>query len=368
MLKKLITAAMITAVSTTAVMAADLSSMSWDEIVTQAKAEGEVSWFVWYFQADFRSAVQPFEEKYGIKVIIPEGTHDSNMDKLLAERDRDVGDIDVMSHGWDPLGEMNLAGLYTKLDNVLPSLTGKFGEINGISGEGYALAYWGNQSGIAYDPAKVDESNLPQTTDDFAAFWTANPNMFGFNSENGGSGPSFFSNVLRNLSDVDFSDGTSSPKKLTALDEGIAFFNDHAAEYIITASNTDSLTRLSDGELSMVPAWEDHLAGLQSKGEVRKELKYYIPTMGMNGGGNSAAVPQNAPHSAAAMVFIDWLTSAETQTGFNVRFGAAPMHADADDSHALVPASQRVNRVGEAAQPFKGEMEEYFIENVVLER
>ncbi|MBL4810771.1 MAG: extracellular solute-binding protein, partial [Rhodobacteraceae bacterium] len=232
----------------------------------------------------------------------------------------------------------------------------------------YALAYWGNQSGIAYDPAKVDASDLPQSVEDFAAFWAANPNMFGFNYENGGSGPSFYQNVLRNLSDVDFSDGTSGEDRLAGLSDGIDFFISNGANFIITAGNTDSLTRLSDGELSMVPAWEDHLAGLQKRGEVRNDLEFYIPGMGMNGGGNSAAIPQNAPHPAAALVFIDWLTTAETQTAFNVQFGAAPMHADADDSHALVSAEQRQNRVGEAAQPFRGEMEEYFIENVILAR
>lgn len=108
----------------------------------------------------------------------------------------------------------------------------------------------------------------------------------------------------------------------------------------------------------MVPAWEVHLAGLQKKGGVRRDLKYYIPGMGMNGGGNSAAIPQKAPHPVAALVFIDWLTSADTQTDFNVTFGAAPMHADADNTHALVSA----------AQPFRGLMEEYFIENVILAR
>ena len=342
--------------------------MTWDEIVAQAKAEGEVSWFVWYFQDDFRAAAKAFEEEYGITVTIPEGTYGGNMDKLVAERDRSAGDIDVMSHGWNALFDMDMEGLYVDLDGLIPNAGGKFSEINGLDSGGYALAYWGNQSGIAYDPAKVDEANLPQSVDDFAAYWAANPNQFGFNYENGGSGPSFYQNVLRNISDVDFGSDASDADKIASLASGVEFFNSNAGNYIITAGNTDSLTRLSDGELAMVPAWEDHLAGLQKKGEVRGDLKYYIPEMGMNGGGNSAAIPKNAPHSAAALVFIDWLTSADTQTGFNVRFGAAPMHADADDSHALVSAEQRVNRVGEASQPFRGLMEEHFIENVILAR
>ena len=116
------------------------------------------------------------------------------------------------------------------------------------------------------------------------------------------------------------------------------------------------------------PAWEDHLAGLQRRGEARKDLKFYIPAMGMNGGGNGVAIPKNAPHKAAALVFIDWLTSAETQTVFNRDFGTAPMHADADDSAALVPNEQRAYRVNQAFNPFNSEIEELFIEEVVLNR
>ena len=250
MIKKLIATAMATAMSVTGALAADLSSMSWDDIVAQAKTEGELTWYVWYFQDDFRAAIKPFEDKYGIKVTIPEGNYGGNLDKLIAETGRDVGDIDVMSHGWNALFEMNMEGTYMNLSGLIPNAEGKSSEINGLDSKGHALAFWGNQSGIAYDPAKVDEAKLPQTTADFGAYWSANPNAMGFNYENGGSGPSFYQNILRNLSDVDFADGTADDAKLAALGKGIDFFKGHAAHYVITAGNTDSLTRLSDGELS----------------------------------------------------------------------------------------------------------------------
>ena len=118
----------------------------------------------------------------------------------------------------------------------------------------------------------------------------------------------------------------------------------------------------------MVPAWEDHLAGLQNRGEVRKEIKFYIPEMGMNGGGNGVAIPKNAPNPAAAAVFVNWLTSPETQSMFNKDFGTAPMNTAADDSFALVPNEQRAFRQVWGAQPFRGEVEASFIDNVILER
>jgi putative spermidine/putrescine transport system substrate-binding protein len=91
----------------------------------------------------------------------------------------------------------------------------------------------------------------------------------------------------------------------------------------------------------MVPTWEDFLAGLQNKGDISKNIKFYIPEMGMSGGGNAVVIPNNAKHPAAALLFVSWLTGAKTQTKFNEVFGAAPQNPDADDSYALVPIEQR---------------------------
>lgn len=347
--------------------AADLSDKSWDEILTQAKTEGKVTWYIWYFQDRFREVVKPFEEKYGIKVVIPEGTYAAANDKVVASKDREVGDIDVHSTGFDYLGNLDLPGIYMPLD-MLPADDGRMSEVTGISGEGYFVAYWGNQTGLAYDPAKVSEAELPQTTDDLVKFWDTHPGEFGFNAEKGSAGPSFYMNILANMGEWDIADGTSDPKRLEKLAPGIDFFNEHAEKYVITASNVDSITRLSDGELSLVTAWEDHLAGLQVKGEVRKELKFYIPEWGMNGGGAGVGIPKNAPHPAAAAVLVNWLSSAEAQSIFNKKFGSVPMNANADDSNALASREQRKNQRGWAVNPFRKDVEAFFLENVILER
>ncbi|RVT82858.1 extracellular solute-binding protein [Rhodobacteraceae bacterium CCMM004] len=343
--------------------------MSWDQIVEQAKAEGELTWYVWYLQDDLRRAVQAFEDEYGIEVTIPEGGDaGGNANKLLAERERETGDIDVFAWGYNDFETVDLDALFMPLTH-LPEDDGRVSELTGIDGGDHVLAYWGNQTGVAYDPAHVSADDLPQTPEEFAAFWAENPGKFGFNYEKGGSGPSYYLNMLRVLSDgVDFFDGESNDEKLAGLQPGIDFFNAHADNYVVTASNADSILRVSDGELWMVPAWEDHLAGLQNRGEVRSDIAFYIPEMGMNGGGNGVAIPLNAPNPAAASVFIHWLTSPETQTMFNRTFGTAPMNAASDDSFALVPNAQREFRTPWAAQPFRGEVEQRFVDDVILER
>lgn len=365
--KKIILAATTLAISTSFAMATDLSSKSWDEIITQAKAEGEVTWYVWYFQDRFRAEVKDFEDKYGIKVTIPEGTVDANVNKLLAEKGREVGDIDVHAWGYDSYQKIKMGDVYSKLD-MLPKDDDRIYNVTGIDGQGYAVAWWGNQTGLAYDPAKISEADLPQTPKEISEFWAKNPEKFGFNFEKGGSGPSFYQNTLRVLSGIDATNGEVTDGKMATIKASFEFFNNQAHDYVITASNIDSITRLSDGELTIVAAWEDHLAGLQNGGEVRKDIKFYLPEFGMSGGGNGVAIAKNAPHPAASAVFINWLTSAETQTKFNEVFGSAPMHAKADDSKALIAASQRKFSSAWMAQPLRGEVEKTFIEDVVLER
>ncbi len=366
-MKMLIAVAAAMVLGTSSVFAADLSGKSWDEIVDQAKKEGELTWYVWYLQDDFRNAVKGFEEKYGIKVNIPEGTNQVNSDKLLAERSREVGDIDVHAWGFNEYETNDPSQLYMSLD-MLPEDSGRRYELLGVDSKGHAVAYWGNQTGIAYDPAKVSEADLPQSPEELAAFWTENKGKFGFNFEKGGSGPSFYHNVIRSITGLPMTDGEVTDEKMAKLNMGIDFFNEHADNYVVTASNSDTITRISDGELWMGPGWEDHVAGLQKKGEVRKDIKFYVPAFGMNGGGNGVGIPKNAPHPAAAAVFVDWLASAETQSMFNKEFGTAPMNAAADDSYALVPTEQRQYQVAWPLKPFRTEMENTFIEEVILER
>lgn len=365
MLNKLMSATAALAISAGA-LHAEGHTMDWDAVVAAAQEEGEVAWFVWYFEDRFREFTQAFTDEYGIDVVIPEGDHIANIDKMIAESGRETGDIDVLAYSFDQLPNID-EDLFMPLD-MLPEDAGRVSTVAGIDGGEVATAYWGNQTGIAYDPARIAEEDLPQTPEEFAAFWEANPGQFAFNYENGGSGPSFYMNVLRTLSDVDFSDGSDAPERIAALEDGIDFFNEYAEYYEITSSNADSITRLSDGEFTMVAAWEDHLAGLQVSGEVRDDIRFYIPEMGMFGGGNAVSIPANAPNPHAAAVFIHWLTTPEVQTLFNTQFGTAPMNQAADDSAALVSMSMRDRLTSWPASPFRDAVEAAFIDGVILER
>lgn len=351
---------------------ADLMAMSWDDIVAQAQEEGEVNWFVWYFQPQYREIAAAFTEEYGIEVTIPEGTHDGNIEKFLAEAGRDAGDIDVLAMGLDRIDLFEPSEmLIGPLTDVLPNGAQMITELGGYDGLGYAFAYWGNQTGIAYDPEQLSFEDAPQTIEEFETYFAEFPGMFGFNYENGGSGPSFIQNIARNVTDLaeeDFLNGEVTDEKMAAMQPAWDWFLEHTDGYVITASNTDSLIRLTNREFAAVAAWEDHLFNLQGQGEVDERIAFYIPEFGMNGGGNYNVVPANAPNPAAALVFMNWVSSAEVQTRFNEVFGAAPMHPEADDSNALVPNSMREYSTIWPGNPFNTEVRLAFIENVALER
>ena len=116
MIKKLLATIAVFGVAAAPLQAGDLSGMSWDEIVAQAKSEGELTWYQWYLQDDFRRVVRTFEEEYGITVKIPDGNNAGNAEKMLAERDRETGDIDVFSWGYDSFQTVELDTLFTSFD------------------------------------------------------------------------------------------------------------------------------------------------------------------------------------------------------------------------------------------------------------
>lgn len=365
---KTLAALTITALTLPMAHAQDLSTMSWDEIVAQGKAEGQVTWFNWFSLDGLREQVKTFETETGIKVTIPDGEAAANFNKFLAEKDRPEGDIDVISMSGDNLSKLEPADyLFGPLKAVLPNGAVLRYDIQGGVSDGYAVAFWGNQSGIAYNPAMIAEEDLPQTVEELDAYLSANPGALGFNTTNGGSGPAFVQSVTRNLvPDIQYETGTPDEATLAKLQPSWDWFTARKDQFVITASNVDSLTRLNSGEFALVPAWEDQLTAFQQNGEVSKDIKFYIPEFKMPGGGNVVGIPANAPQKAAALVFIDWLTNADTQTNLNKVFGIAPQNPDASAEFALVTAEERANSANWAAKNLGDAIIAQFIEKVTL--
>lgn len=364
--KFLLTTLVGAAISTQA-FATDLSDKSWDEIVAQAKEEGQVSWFVWYFQPQFREIVKSFEDEYGITVTIPDGTLEGNVNKAMAERKRKTGDIDILATGPDKYIPVLQADLIEDI-SFIPNYADGVHLLQGIDSQGKGIAYWGNQTGLAYDPNSINEADLPQSFEEIDAWLKANPKKFAINDPNaGGSGPSFVRAAIRNFDGDKIAQMNDEfNKDLADWSQTWAWFKENKDNIALTASNADSLTRLNDGEFILVPAWEDHMASLQKQGAIDGRFKLYIPEFGMSGGGNYNSVMKNAKNPAAALLLTNWLASAEVQSQFNAEFGAAPQNKNADDSQSLILAAQRAYITAGFPALYEAEMKKQIINNIFL--
>lgn len=333
---KLVSITTITLAVSTAVQAEDLTSKPWADIEAQAKKEGKVTVSVWYLQPQFRNFVKSFEDKYGIKVKVPEGTLDGNINKLIAEKNLEKGKMDVVVVSADRLSNIANSGVLTSLKH-LPNFDKLNHFLQGVELGDVAVGYWGNQTGFAYDPMRIKEEQLPQSWQDVENYIQQNPKKFGYSDPNGGSSGNAF--IQRALVYVNGDYNYSSEK----IDEGqIAnwkktwdWFSKRKDSLIRTASNADSLTRLNDGELVIVSAWQDHLFSLQKQGAITDRLKFYIPKFGMPGGGNVVTVAKNSPNPAAALLFIHWITSAEIQQKLSEEFGVRPLNSESGKNETL---------------------------------
>ena len=344
----------------------DINEMSWTEIEAQAKEEGQVTFSVWYLQDRWRVFVREFEDEYGIKVRIPEGSLDGNIKKLIAEKKREQGRMDVVAISLDRADMLRKMGILEDMTVIQDGF--RKTSFSAVEKDNQAFAFWGNQTGLAYDPTRVDESNLPQTFADLDSWIKNNPEQFGFNDPNGGgAGQAFIQSVIRNKAPAADYTTTEMDKSLTkGWDAAWNWFEKTEDQIVITASNADSLSRINDGEISMAPAWEDHLDTLQQKGAVAGRIKVYIPEFGMGGSGNMTAIAANSSRQASSALFVKWLTSKETQSRMNKVFGSAPQHPESDDSNSLIPGTQRDYSTEFFSNDYKNAANRAFIEKIIM--
>lgn len=316
--------------------AQDLSQKSWAEIEAQAKQEGQVVVSIWYLQPQFRTFVKQFEDQYGIKVRIPEGTHEGNVNKLIAEKNLEKGKMDVVAVGGDMFPTVKKVGVIEKI-NFLPNFEQGNHSLQGVSFGDEGLGYWGNQTGFAYDPQRVIEEELPQNWDDVQKYIESHPKKLAYADPNGGaSGKAFIERALYYVSgEYNYQHQAVNPEQMKNWAKTWDWFIANKDKMTRTSSNADSLTRLNDGELDLVAAWQDHLFSMQKQGAITPRLKFYVPKFGMPAGGNLFVVAKNSPHPAASLVFVNWMVSPKIQQKLHENLGSRPLNKDVGSADVL---------------------------------
>ena len=281
----------------------DYKTASWDDIVKAAKAEGQVTFYAWYFAEYFKEAAIDFEKQYGVKANVIIGDQTANFNKAIAEKDSAAGTIDVMIVGGQWVKTtMDLNLFYGPIKAIIPEadkLAPSLWEVQeGFLTGGYLAPFHRNQTGLLYDPDQV--KNPPQTWEELTAWIDANPKKFGFcdPSKAAPASPSSTrsSPTPRAASTSTKATRTSSSPRFADWDKAWKWVNDRKEKLTITVSNNDSIIRMNGGEISMAVAWDDNVKDMMSKGNLFKRAQMYIPKMGFAGGGDTMGVPKNAPH------------------------------------------------------------------------
>jgi putative spermidine/putrescine transport system substrate-binding protein len=351
----------------------DLLSAPWDKIVEQAKAEGELTFYAWWGEEFWRDAAKGFEAEYGIKANVFTGDRMANIGKVVAEASSETGTIDALLVGGVELKSLlDAKALYGPLAPAIPDsdkLDPKLSKMQeGYATGGYLIPVYRNQTGFLYDPEKVPTP--PQTWDEFTAWLDQNPGQFAFNDPSkGGSGQAFVQAAIVNiLGDEARYEGATEldEAKIADWPKVWDWFNANEDKFTITASNNDSIDRVNQGEVMMAAAWDDDTAVSLAKGTLFKRAKLYIPALGMPGGGDSLGIPANAPHKAAAILFVAYLVRPEVQKQLNATIGSYLARTDISGEAALIPEEQRQQN-GKPWLPgvYKGHFIQQFVSEVL---
>lgn len=350
-----------------------LMEMSWPEIEEAAKAEGEVTFSVWYNEAGFTEILKKFTEKYGIEAKLVVSEQKAFAQKALAEKDGDVGTIDVTVVG-EMVKTLLDAGVIAgpvldKIENkdMLDPGLAEFQE--GMATNGYVVPLYLNQTGFLYNSDKISQEDLPQTWEELDAYIQANPMKFGIcPPEKGGSGQAFTMLAIQELTgglDDYYGDTEVVDSKVADWDKVWDWFRANADKITLTTSNNDSLSRLNQGELDLIVAWTDDTSVARKAGELGDNAKFYIPEMGLAGGGDTVGMMANAEHKAASLLLLNWLTSDEAQTMISEMLNAIPARTDIPAANSEATAEDMEHRVSWIPAVYKTKFTQEFTSNVL---
>jgi len=350
-----------------------LMQMDWAEIEEHAIAEGGLAFWVWHNEIGFRELTDAFTARFGIPVdlLVSEKTAGEMM--ALAEAGSAAGSLDVMTIGGEFVVAAMGANLFSgpildkmqegqHLDPALRVMQ------EGLAHHGYIVPVYLNQTGLLFNPQQVE--NPPQTWEELEAWIDANPLRFGFSTAaGGGTGQAMVQSVIEfTTGGLDQYHGHTevAPELREGWDVVWEWFNERSDRVTITTSNIDSISRLNQGELHMLVAWNDQAYNLINQGELFADAILYVPQFGMVGGGDTMGLLANAPNPAAGLLFLNWITSTEGQSVMVEVMQNFPAHTGVPTAHTLLDPADMENRVSWIPAVYKAQFIEDFTREVLM--
>ncbi len=359
--------------------APDYANMSIGDLKKAAKEEsGKIVLSTWWGEDFWHKFAGDFKAKYGIAVDIAYGDTEPVLDKVIMEKNAKASTIDVvLLGGANAKTAMDAKVMYP---NVLDAIEGK-DELDpglskmqeGVVHSGTYVPVYLNQTGLLYNPAKIQEADRPQTWQQLEAYIDAHPGRFAVNDPTkGGSGEAFVHSAINVLAGgVDQYTGDTSvvESKIKDWQKVWDWFNARKGKITITNSNSDSIAKVNSGECDLAAAWDDDCVNAMKKGELMKDAKLYIPDFKMAGGGDTIAVVNNSANRASAILFINELVSKEGQIAMNEGLSSIPARSGIAIKTTLLSAEDmKKNRISWFPSAYKTRMDKDFVANVLMKK
>jgi putative spermidine/putrescine transport system substrate-binding protein len=310
-----------------------------------AQASGEKKIINAYFDDDtnitdwMQNKIVPAFEKqypqYQVKVTIVRGVGNGNTDianrALSAMQTNADPQADLI--GMDANGNPDLlkAGLWLKVDESNVPNVAKL--LKGVKTSDFSVPYRGSQVLLAYDSSKVPENEVPHTFADLITWIKAHPGQFVYcRPDKGGSGGNFVVRAIYEVTGQDpsiFKPGTPDPAILAQFPKAWellrSIHNDIYQNGAYPAGNTQVLTLLANGSVSMASVWSDQALQGLAKGVLPDTIKLVQFTdLPFPGGDAYFSIPKNSRNIEGATTFLNFLLDTDTQVSVVKDIGGFP--------------------------------------------
>jgi putative spermidine/putrescine transport system substrate-binding protein len=238
-----------------------------------------------------------------------------------------------MAEGFDtrlPKGGID-AGLWVDFSKAGLS---NYGKINPLAFDvPTSLPYRGSQVLLAYDTTKLPADKAPKTWADLVAWIKANPGQFIYNRpDKGGSGGNFVRRAIWEVNGRDPSKFTvdnfgqlgaaALPPAWDLLKDLSSSLMDQGA---YTSGNTQSIQLLSQGAVTMIPAWSDQALQAIKNGVLPETTGLVqLTDLALAGGFTKIGVFSNGLNKDLALKLCDFVLSEEIQSAVITELGGFP--------------------------------------------
>lgn len=327
---------------------------SWEDIEKAAKKEGRVGVTAWgspSAQTHFNRVCQEFTRKTGITAQYTHGDWFAAQQKILGEvkAKKMAGDIDCIFLWGQPFANLLEGGGVWEVPflDVLPNARkipyraelGRFVH-DMVPTYGAYVPHVNWQDCFVYNKKKYKRSDMPETVDGALDWAKKHPGEFTYCDPNkGGSGHTWIMQLIYSLTGG-YEKYAFKPFKIEETKNWTVlwtYLND-LKKYMykpgtFPQGNKQVSQLFCAGEITFTVNWNSIMSEEINAGACDPAiLGMYVPKPSICSPSDGFTIPFNAPYKAAALVFLNYLTSIEVQKQVAETMGSYPVVTEAWDA------------------------------------